>query len=399
LLSYFLTDTQIEGKMPNSSFLPVFNRINIDIDHGKGCYLFDKNGKRYLDLFSGLGVNALGHQHKAIQKALYSQINRNLHLSNFFAQDVQIRLMDTLCQTFIPGSRGFFSNSGTEAIEGALKIIKKWALQNNKVDILAMESGFHGRTTGAMSVTMQDKMPKPINPLQPHTKKLIFNDIANLESAVDEKTAAILLEPIQGRGGILPVSQAYIDTLIRLRDKYGFLICMDEIQTGIGRTGKFWAYEHYHIQPDIVTFAKAIGGGLPLGGFLVQPELTEVLQRGDHGSTFGGNPLACAAGLAVMEEIQNGLLDNVQRSAATLARACDEIKNRCAAITSVRGMGLMRALVFTYDLRQLQQAGMENGFLFNISGGGKVLRFLPPLIISNEEIMSAFGFLKRFLNI
>jgi acetylornithine/N-succinyldiaminopimelate aminotransferase len=134
--------------MPNSSFLPVFNRINIDIDHGKGCYLFDKNGKRYLDLFSGLGVNALGHQHKAIRKALYSQINRNLHLSNFFAQDVQIRLMDTLCQTFIPGSRGFFSNSGTEAIEGALKIIKKWALQNNKVDILAMESGFHGRTTG-----------------------------------------------------------------------------------------------------------------------------------------------------------------------------------------------------------------------------------------------------------
>jgi acetylornithine/N-succinyldiaminopimelate aminotransferase len=159
--------------MPNSSFLPVFNRINIDIDHGKGCYLFDKMAALF-GFISGLGVNALGHQHKAIRKALYSQINRNLHLSNFFAQDVQIRLMDTLCQTFILASRGFFSNSGTEAIEGALKIIKKWALQNNKVDILAMESGFHGRTTGAMSVTIQDKMPKPINPLPTSHKKANF---------------------------------------------------------------------------------------------------------------------------------------------------------------------------------------------------------------------------------
>ena len=381
----------------NDIFLPVFRRIPVEIVNGSGSYLFDNKGEKYLDLASGLGVNALGYNHPEVNKAIAEQLKRNMHLSNFFVQDVQLELMEHLLKPMPQGSQGFFSNSGTESVEGALKLVKKWANENNKSDILAMKSGFHGRTTGAVSVTMQEKYQKPFAPLLPNTCALEFNSIESLDSCINERTAAVFFEPIQGEGGVRPANEDFIRHLFKLKKKYGFLVIVDEIQTGIGRTGKMFAFEHYNIQPDIVCFAKAVGGGLPLGGFLVSQELTRVFALGEHGTTFGGNPLACAAGLAVVKFLTRDKFRHVNEVSSLLSEALSQLDQKYDVITAARGIGLMQGLEIPGRVKEIQDAGLKKGLILNSAGGGNVLRFLPPLIITENELNYALPIIDNII--
>ena len=290
-------------------FLPTYNRIPLEISHGEGVYLFDKNGNKYLDFFAGLAVNALGYAHPKIVEAVSGQIAKFGHLSNSFITDIQIELAELLLK-YSGMSKVFFSNSGTEATEGALKIIRKKEGPDKK--IFSLTNSFHGRTYGAMSLTARDKYKKGFEPLIPNIYQINFNDVEDLEKKVDAFTAAVFLEFIQGEGGVNVVSEEFAAKLVELRDKYKFSIVADEIQAGIGRTGKPFAFNYYNVAPDIILAAKAIGGGLPLGAFLTSSKFDDVLEAGKHGTTFGGNPVCCAAGKVVLHEVfENGIVDNV----------------------------------------------------------------------------------------
>jgi acetylornithine aminotransferase len=283
-------------------FFHTYKRLSLDIERGEGCYLYAKDGKRYLDFFGGLAVNALGYNHPRINKAIQDQIQRYIHLSNFYVQEPQVRLAEQLIS--ITGfKRIFFSNSGTEAIEGAMKLARKWGKKNGKTHLLGLSNSFHGRTMGALSLTERQKYREGYEPFLPDISHVKYNDVQELKSAVNDQTLGVVLEFIQGEGGIFVVSQEFAAALNELREKFGFLIIADEIQSGMGRTGKFMAFEHFGVRPDIVVIAKAIGGGLPLGAFLGNERVADVLTYGAHGTTFGGNPVACAAWLAVLEEV------------------------------------------------------------------------------------------------
>jgi predicted acetylornithine/succinylornithine family transaminase len=345
-----------------------------------------KDGTRYLDMFSGLAVNALGYAHPAVVKAIADQAARFTHLSNYFLQETQIRLAELLtAQSGYP--RIFFSNSGTEAVEGAIKLARRWGLQRGKKEILAMSNSFHGRTLGALSLMDRPKYREGFGPFLGNCSVITFNDAAALEKAVNDHTAAVLLEFIQGEGGIRPVSQEYAATLTRLQQRYGFLVIADEIQSGMGRTGKFFSFQHFPVTPDVVTMAKPIGGGLPLGAILAREDVASVLQPGMHGTTFGGNPVACAAGIAVMEEfIAKNLLAHAEAMGNVLKAGLDDLQREFPTkIKEVRVLGLMGGM-------ELEKAGdpivdqLRNaGILINCTDT-TVLRFLPPLIVEETHI-------------
>ncbi len=378
-------------------FLPVYRRLPLEIQYGKGVYLYDRQGKAYLDFFSGLGVNALGYQHPRVQQAIVRQLHRNLHLSNFFVQDVQIALARKLLH-HTHYNRLFFTNSGTEAIEGILKIVKKWGKERQKDHIICFENAFHGRTLGALSITAQKKYQNSFTPLLPGVVQLPYNDPDALLATVNSRTAAIFLEFIQGEGGIVPARPEFVEAIQAARHHHELLVVADEIQAGVGRTGKFMAYQHFDFQPDLAASAKALGGGLPLGAFLVSAPLVDVLQRGEHGTTFGGNPLSCAAGLAVIQEIEaNNLLQQVQQTGLYLLSRLQELQNEFPAlIKTVRGMGLMAALEMHIETFPLVLKGMEKGIVLN-STAGNVLRFLPPLIIETQHIDRGLEILRTLL--
>jgi len=294
-------------------FLNVFKRFPINVDKGRGVYLYDKDGTCYLDFLAGIAVNALGYYHPAVIKALKKQTERFLHLSNYFVTDIQLELAQKMIG-LTPYDRIFFTNSGTEAIEGLLKIIKKWGPAKGKKQIIAFEGSFHGRTTGALSITMQQKYRKSFLPLLPDVTMVPFNDVEAFNRAIGDDTAAVIFEGITGEGGVRPVSEQMQEAFRKGREKYGFLLIADEIQTGIGRTGYFYYFEKSGVIPDAIASAKGLGGGLPLGAFLVSGALADILNRGEHGTTYGGNPLACATGLATVNTISDQLfLDRVQR--------------------------------------------------------------------------------------
>ncbi|NOX37094.1 MAG: aspartate aminotransferase family protein [Calditrichaeota bacterium] len=378
-------------------FLPVYRRLPLEVQYGQGVFLYDRQGKAYLDFFSGLGVNALGYQHPRVQKAIEQQLKRNLHLSNFFVQDVQIELARKLLQ--LAGyDRLFFTNSGTEAIEGILKIVKKWGKARQKDHIICFENAFHGRTLGALSITAQEKYQKSFTPLLPGVIQLPYNDPGALLRTVNGRTAAIFLEFIQGEGGIVPAEPEFIQAIQTVREQHDVLVVGDEIQAGIGRTGKFMAYQHFDMQPDLVASAKALGGGLPLGAFLVRASLADVLQRGEHGTTFGGSPLSCAAGLAVLQEIEEkNLLQHVQKTGAYLLNQLRNLQSEFPdRIKTVRGLGLMAAMEMHQDTFPLVLKGLEKGIVLN-STAGNVLRFLPPLIVEASHIDQGVDIIRDIL--
>jgi len=380
-------------------FFDLYKRFPIDVDRGEGAYLFGKDGSWYLDFLSGIAVNALGYNHPAILSALEKQMKRNLHLSNYFIQDIQVELAARLIE-LTPFSKVFFTNSGTEAIEGLLKVVKKWARQNNKKEIIAFEGSFHGRSLGALSITIQEKYQSSFLPLLPDIITVPFNNAAALEKAISSRTAAIFYEGITGEGGVRPVSDEMFTVMNKGRDTYGYLIIADEIQTGVGRTGKFYHFEHTPLIPDAIATAKGLGGGLPLGAFMVLEHLSEIFVRGEHGTTYGGNPLACAAGLATVNTVADKqFLNNVEQRGyyfkSQLQHIVDDFKDQ---VVDVRGMGLMLGMELKNPAQSVMDEAFKQGLIINIAGGN-TLRFVPPLIVDEILIDEACNKLHKTLKI
>lgn len=366
-------------------FFQTYKRLPLDIVRGEGCYLYDRDGKRYLDFFGGLAVNALGYGHPKILQAIREQSEKYIHLSNYFVQEPQVRLAEKLLA--VTGyQRIFFTNSGTEAIEGAIKLARKWGKKLGKTDLYGMTNSFHGRTMGALSLTERPKYRQDYEPFLENIYHVTFNSAVALREKVDEQTLGVVLEFIQGEGGVNPVSREFVEELMTLRDQYGFLIIADAIQCGMGRTGKFFSFEHYGIRPDIVCIAKAIGGGLPLGAFLGNERVAEVFSYGVHGTTFGGNPVACAAGLAALTEIvDGGLMKRAGEIGEYLLSGFRVLQVELpTVIKDVRGMGCMLGVELFFDGQSVVDELLARGILVNCTNT-TVLRFLPPYIVTNDQ--------------
>jgi acetylornithine/N-succinyldiaminopimelate aminotransferase len=370
----------------SAAFFHTYKRLPVTPVRGEGMYLFAADGTRYLDMFGGIAVNALGHAHPRVVRAITEQAGRYIHVSNYFAQEPQIRLAELLLQ-HSGMARVFFANSGTEAMEGAMKLVRRWGSTRNKHAIVGFSNAFHGRTFGPLSIMDRPNYRDGFGPFLDGCSSLPFNDPDALEKGVGPATAAVVLECVQGEGGIRPVSPAFVAKLKALQKQHGFLIIADEIQTGAGRTGRFLAAEHFGLAPDIVTLAKPIGGGLPLGAILGAVSVADVFQPGMHGTTFGGNPVSCAAGIAVLEEIdERGLMAHAQKMGDHfLARLRDVAKAFPTQCKEARGLGLMVALELNGEADPVVVAMRDRGILVN--GTDKtVLRFVPALIVTTEEI-------------
>lgn len=366
-------------------FFHTFHRLPLEIDRGEGVYLYAKDGKRYLDFFGGIAVNALGYNHPRITAAIEKQIHRYIHLSNYFVQDKVVELAEKIITTS-GYKRIFFSNSGTEAIEGAIKIVRKWGSGLEKKRLLNLTNSFHGRTMGALSLTERPAYREGYEPFLPNTEFIEFNNVEDLRAKVNGQTLGIFLEFIQGEGGINVVSKEFTQELKSLQEKFGFLVIADEIQAGVGRTGKFFGFKHYDINPDIVIIAKAIGGGFPLGVILGNDKVAEVLTYGTHGTTFGGNPVACAAGCVVMEEIvDKGLMKQAGILGEYLKSKAIELQKQFPAIVKeVRGYGCMLGIDLNRGGQPIVDELLNRGILINCTNN-TVLRLLPPYIITKEQ--------------
>jgi acetylornithine aminotransferase len=369
----------------HSLFFHTYKRLSLDIERGEGCYLYDRDGKRYLDFFGGLAVNSLGYNHPRINDAIIRQINKYIHLSNYYVQEPQVRLAEKLMSAS-GYEKLFFTNSGTEAIEGAIKLARKWGKTLGKTDLIGLSNSFHGRTMGALSLTERPKYREGYEPFLPNTGHITFNNVQELRSAINDRTLGVVLEFIQGEGGINVVSPEFVTELKSLRDKFGFLIIADEIQSGLGRTGRFFGFEHFGIRPDVVVIAKPLGGGLPLGAFLGNERVADVLTYGVHGTTFGGNPVACAAGLVVLEEIlDNGLMKNAATIGEYLLPAFRKLQRELpVVIAEVRGFGCMLGIELTSEGQPVVDELQRRGILVNCTNTN-VIRLLPPLLIKQSD--------------
>lgn len=367
-------------------FFHTYHRLPLELDYGEGVYLYTKDGRRLTDFFGGLAVNALGYCHPKIIQAIEKQIHRYNHVSNYFVQDTQVELAERILRAANGMEKVFFSNSGTEAVEGAIKLARKWGKQQNKTEIFCLTNSFHGRTMGALSLTERPKYREGYEPFLPHTGAITFNCVPDLISKVNERTLAVILECIQGEGGINEVSKEFAHALTELQKKYGFLVIADEIQAGIGRTGRFFSYEHLGLQPDIVVIAKAIGGGLPLGAILGGQRVANVFSYGNHGTTFGGNPVACAAGCAVMEEVvDNGLMKRAEAIGELLLKQARELQEEFPTVVKqVRGKGCMIGIDLTMEAQPFVDEMLERGYLINCTNT-TVIRLLPPYITEEEH--------------
>jgi predicted acetylornithine/succinylornithine family transaminase len=364
----------------------------------KGVYLYDDHRKKYLDMASGIAVNPLGYRVKAVIKAIKKQMKKYLHLSNYYACDIRTEYAKELVKNSF-ADKVFFANSGTEANEAAIKLAKKYGklISQEKYEIASLENGFHGRTIGALSVTGQPAKKHMFEPLLPGVVFAEFNNLASVEALVSEQTCAVMVEPIQGEGGVNAASPSFMQGLRELCREKGILLILDEVQCGLSRTGKFMAYQQYNIQPDIVTMAKALGGGFPIGALLATDEAATGFAPGDHASTFGGNPLACAVGSKVIDIIsQPEFLNQVNISGGYLAGRLFEIVTKDERATAIKGMGLLLGIEFSADVKDLVNICLKNGLLL-ISAGPRVLRFVPPLNVTKAEIDQALDILEKSL--
>jgi len=371
--------------------LPTYERQPVQFTHGRGVYLWDSRGKKYLDFLSGIGVNALGYRHPAIQSTLKMQADRLIHVSNLFFHEFQSKLAKQL--TKISGlDRAFFCNSGTEAWEGALKLSRALARVENsnghkaKWRILALENSFHGRTFGSLATTGQAKYRHPFAPLVPGVGFVTLNDAGDLKRQFDGSVCALCLETIQGEGGIRPVSPEFLSLARELTHKSGALLVLDEIQCGLGRTGNYFAYQHYSIQPDIVTVAKPLAAGLPLGAILTTDRVAHGMHPGMHGTTFGGGPLSCAVASTFLHEL-DGQLDHVRSIGSYFHAQLIELATRHECVREVRGMGLMLGLELNSPdvAKATVKTLLQQGVLINRTNEA-VLRFLPPYIITEKHV-------------
>ncbi|MCI0714958.1 MAG: acetylornithine/succinylornithine family transaminase [Chlorobi bacterium] len=378
LLEQFRTSEQRD-------FLCTYKRLPVLIERGEGCYLYTDSGNKILDMFAGLAVNVLGYNHPGINKAIEEQIKKYIHISNFFLQDSQIKLAEKILE-MTGFKKVFFSNSGTEAIEGAIKIVRKFFYGTNKKNLVSFSGSFHGRTMGALSLTARKKYRDQFAPLLPNVKQFTFNSIDELNNNVNDGTAAIFIECIQGEGGINVANQEFIDMINDLKQKYGFIVVADEIQSGVGRTGKLHSFEHFGLEADIIIIAKGIGGGLPLGAIVGNEKVAGVFAYGDHGSTFGGNPVAASCGIVIFNELEKELMNRVNEISRNLFDKLNQLQQKYRSkIKEIRGRGLMIGIEFNSGCEQTVQELISEGVLVNCTGGN-VIRLLPPYIITKNEI-------------
>lgn len=365
-----------------------YNRLPIVVDYAVGAYIYDINNNYYLDFLSGIAVNALGHSHPSILKAIEIQSKKYLHISNFFYQEPQIKLAELLIQKS-KLDKVFFCNSGAETTEAVIKLSRKWGWDKNKTEIIAFSGGFHGRTYGALSLMDKPKYKDKMGPYLENMSIVELNNKDHLIKNVNNNTAALILEFIQGEGGIREPNFEFVETILELKKKFNFILVADEVQCGIGRSGDFFAYEQWGITPDVITIAKAIGGGLPLGAIIVNKELSEVWQKGNHGTTFGGNALACACGIAVIEELENGILENVKNVGMYFKNQLIELQRKYTdLIIDVRGRGLMLGLELSLEAQKVVDLLLKKKIIVNATNVN-VLRIVPPLII-NKELVDIF---------
>lgn len=382
-------------KLTDHYILHTYKRNPISIARAKGSWVWDDKGKKYLDFFSGLAVSGIGHGMPDVVRAITHQAKKVIHSSNLYYTEPAAKLAEQLCKRSFAG-KVFFSNSGAEANEAAIKLARKFGSVNGRFEIIVFENSFHGRTLGALAATAQPKFHQGFGPLPPGFPAAKVNDIASVERLVRSTTAAILIEPIQGEGGINPATPEFLQALKSLAQKNNLLLMFDGVQCSLGRTGDLFSYQTFGVIPDVLTLAKGLGGGMPIGAMLVKPELDEVLVAGDHGTTFGGNPVCAAAALAVLKLLSPKMLINVKRQAKSIRSDLQEIAQRLPYFKELRGEGLMIGLELTTPGAPFVEACRENGLLINCTQN-TVLRFLPPLALSDSERRFALSVLKRVL--
>ena len=375
-----------------------YNRFPVVFVKGRGTRLYDQEGKEYLDFVAGIGVNNLGHCNHRVTVAIQKQVQRLMHVSNLYYNEPQVSLARLLVKHSF-ADQVFFCNSGAEANEAAIKLARKAAKArggSERYEIITMENSFHGRTLATLTASGQEKLKSGFEPLVPGFKSVQYNDVSAVEKAIDHKTAAILVEPIQGESGVQVPRDDYLPGLRKLCDEHGLFLILDEVQTGMGRTGRLFAYEHSGIQPDMVTLAKGLGNGFPIGALLAKAQVAEAFSPGSHASTFGGNPVACAAAVAVMETFfgDDHLLENCQRMGEYLVRQLNKLAQKYAFVRAVRGKGLLIGMELGLEGRQIASECLTEGVVVNCTAE-KVLRFLPPLIITQEEIDRLIAVLDR----
>ncbi len=392
-----MMNQQLQMQAAENTLLHTYNRFPVVLDHGQGAYLYDTDGKEYLDFAAGIAVCSLGYHYPGYDEALKSQIDKLLHTSNLYYHESAVSAGEKLLH--LSGmDRVFFTNSGTEAIEGAIKAAKKYAYNKSGragFEIIAMEHSFHGRSIGALSVTGTTHYREPFEPLMGGVKFAQFNDLDSVKAQITDNTCAIIVETVQGEGGIYPATPEFLQGLRQLCDAKDIVLVFDEIQCGLGRTGYAYAYQAYGVQPDIVTTAKALGNGVPVGAFLLNEKLAAAsLAPGDHGTTYGGNPFVCAAVAKVLEIFEkDSIFEHVQQLTPYLEQQLDALITRHSApsasvarLTARRGMGFMQGVVVEgKPVGEISKKALENGLII-ISAGSNVLRLVPPLIITKEQI-------------
>ncbi len=393
------TNTRDWVELERKYYQGTFKRQPITIVRGEGTRIWDSNGKEYLDLVAGIAVNVLGHCHPAIIKAVQEQVTQLVHVSNLYYNTRQIELAELLSSQS-NGMRSFFSNSGAEANEGAFKLARKYGRlhRNGAFEIISMDRSFHGRTLATTAATGQAAYQASWAPLPDGFKQVPYSDLEAVKAATSEKTVAILVEAVQGEGGIWPATKEFMQGVRQWCDEQNLVLICDEVQAGMGRTGKFYSWEHYGIRPDIVTMAKGLAGGVPIGAMLTDPR-TDIFAPGDHGTTFGGNPIACAAGIATINTINDEhLLDNATKMGEYWRGKLDALCAKYDLIDSPRGIGLMRAVNVKHELAPvIVQQALEHGLLLN-STSANTLRMLPPLIVSQADLDEAADLLDKTLS-
>ncbi len=381
------------------ALLHTYNRFQIVLEKGAGAYLYDVNGKEYLDFAAGIAVCSLGYGHPKYKEALKNQIDELMHTSNLFYSVPVVNVAQALKKAS-QMDRVFFTNSGTEAIEGALKAARKYAYTKGtgKYEFIAMNHSFHGRSMGALSVTGTEHYRTPFEPLISGVKFAEFNNLESVKAQITDKTCAILLEPVQGEGGIYPAEQSFLEGIRALCDEHDILLVFDEIQCGMGRCGTMFAWQGYGVKPDIMAMAKAIGNGIPVGAFAMTEKVAEhSLAPGDHGTTYGGNPFACAGVDAVLKIFEEEhILEHVQKVSVYLEEKLDALVKSSDVVEARRGKGLMQGLVLKKPVGDVVKKALEHGLIV-ISAGGNVLRMVPPLVITEAHVNEMIGKLSKAL--
>lgn len=376
--------------------MKTYSRFPLTFERGEGMYVYDENGKEYLDFVAGIAVNSLGHNHPKLVKAISEQAAKLIHISNLYYSRPQCTLAQKLVEN---GSldKVFFCNSGAEAIESALKLARKYGSKTGRQEIITMHQSFHGRTFGAVTATGQDHYHEGFGDMLPNIKYATFNDFESVKNTVTENTVAILMEPVQGEGGIIPAKKEFLEQVRALCDEKDILLMFDEVQCGVGRLGTLFAYQTYGVVPDVMSTAKGIAGGVPCGLMMAKEKVAEAFVPGDHASTFGGNPLATAAGNVVVDELLGGLLDNVKEQGAYLREKLEEIAAKHKELVKeVRGIGLMQGMELTEPAGDYIAKAIDMGLLL-VGAGKYIIRFVPSLIVSKEDIDKAMEILDKAL--